>query len=204
MKFTFAADSKPLIAADHLLVLVHQEDLGPRKQLLAKLSKLLTKPLAELAVQLGKEASVGLLGGNATSLTAKGNRITVGVLPSKISRHATEACAESVRKLTAAAGLRNGGKNAVLLMLRDEGHSLASCNAVGRWPAGGTAFAACASASSSLRRTSMWLMRSGGDQTAPPPCCAASRSASTSCSAESERIGRPLYAPPLASAGGWM
>ena len=132
MKFTFAADSKPLIAADHLLVLVHQEDLGPRKQLLAKLSKLLTKPLAELAVQLGKEASVGLLGGNATSLTAKGNRITVGVLPSKISRHATEACAESVRKLTAAAGLRNGGKNAVLLMLRDEGHSLASCNAVGR------------------------------------------------------------------------
>ncbi len=131
MKFTFAADSKPLISADHLLVLAHQQDFGPRKQLQAKLSKLLNKPLAELAMRLGKEATIGLLGGSATSLTTKGKRITVGVLPSNISRHATPACAESVRKLTAAAGLRNG-KNAVLLMLRDDAHSLASCNAVGR------------------------------------------------------------------------
>ena len=121
MKFTFAAASKPMILADHLLVLIHQADLGPRKQLLTKLTKLLNKPLAELAIRLGKEATVGLLGGSATSLTANKKRITVGVLPANVSRHATAACGESVRKLTAAAGLRSSGKNAVLLLLTDEG-----------------------------------------------------------------------------------
>jgi len=132
MKFTFAADAKPLIAADHLLILAHLQDFGPRKQLLAKLSKLLNKPLAELAVKLGKEATVGLLGGSATTLTATGTRLTVGVLPSNVSRHATEACGESVRKLTAAAGLRGSAKNAVLLLLRDDADELTACNAVGR------------------------------------------------------------------------
>jgi len=130
MKFTFVTNSKPLIAADHLLVLVHQADLAPRKQLQTKLSKLLTKPLAELAVRLGKEATVGLLGGSATSLHGK-QRVTVGVLPNNVSRHASQSRAESVRKLTAAAGLRRG-QNAVLLCLDEAEHELAACNAVGR------------------------------------------------------------------------
>ncbi|MGK0157608.1 MAG: hypothetical protein ACI9SE_004589, partial [Neolewinella sp.] len=81
MKFTFVADSKSLISADHLLVLARASDFGPRSQLQGKLQKLLDKSLATTAMQLGKEANVGLLGGSATSLTGKGKgkgkRLTV-------------------------------------------------------------------------------------------------------------------------------
>jgi probable aminopeptidase NPEPL1 len=137
MKFTFATDSKPLIAADHLLVLATAAGFGPRSSLRSTLEKLLNKQLAELAMKLGKEAAVGLLGGSASSLTANHNRLTVGVLPTSVSRHATNTRAESIRKLTASAGLKpssakTGAKNAVLIMLDEEDHQLAACNAIGR------------------------------------------------------------------------
>ena len=132
MKFTFVADSKSLISADHLLVLARASDFGPRSQLQGKLQKLLDKALATLAVQLGKEVSVGLLGGHATSLTAKGKRLTVGVLPTNVSRHATATRAESIRKLTATAMFVPTAKNAVLMLLDDEDHQVAACNAIGR------------------------------------------------------------------------
>lgn len=132
MKFTFVADSKPLLSADHLLVLCRAADFAPRSQFQGKLQKLLDKQIAEVAVQLGKEANVGLLGGSATSLIGKGKRLTVGVLPDKVSRHATKTRAESIRKLTASAGLGGAAKNAVLIVLDDEDHQLAACNAVGR------------------------------------------------------------------------
>ncbi|MEC7724352.1 MAG: hypothetical protein VYD05_02480, partial [Planctomycetota bacterium] len=130
MKFTFVADSKPLRSADHLLVVAPAATFGPRSRALSSLKKLLDGPTADLVVQLGREATVGLLGGSATSLHGK-QRVTVGVLPASVSRHASEARAESVRKLTAAAGLRRG-KNAALLCLDDAEHELAACNAVGR------------------------------------------------------------------------
>ncbi|MEC8253613.1 MAG: leucyl aminopeptidase family protein [Planctomycetota bacterium] len=130
MKFTFVAESKALRSADHLLVVAPATTFGPRSRALSSLKKLLDGPTADLVMQLGREATVGLLGGSATSLQGK-QRVTVGVLPASVSRHASEARAESVRKLTAAAGLRRG-KNAALLCLDDAAHELAACNAVGR------------------------------------------------------------------------
>jgi probable aminopeptidase NPEPL1 len=133
MKFTFVADSKPLISAEHLLVLVPAAAFGPRSQLQRQLEKLLDKPLAALAFELGQEARVGLLGGSASSrTTTKGQRLTVAVLPTTVSRHATLSRAESIRKLTAAAGLSEAAKNGVLLLLDDQAHELAACNAVAR------------------------------------------------------------------------
>ena len=85
MKFTFVADSKPLISAEHLLVLVPAAAFGPRSQLQRQLEKLLDKPLAALAFELGQEARVGLLGGSASSrTTTKGQRLTVAVLPTTV------------------------------------------------------------------------------------------------------------------------
>jgi len=130
MKFTFVADSKQLLAADHLLVVAPAATFGPRSRSLSSLTKLLDKATAEMVMQLGGEVAVGLLGGSATSLLGK-KRVTVGVLPDKVSRHASETRAESVRKLTAAAGVSTG-KNAVLLCLDEAEHQLAACNAVGR------------------------------------------------------------------------
>jgi probable aminopeptidase NPEPL1 len=130
MKFTFVADSKQLLAADHLLVVAPAATFGPRSRSLSSLTKLLDAGTAELVMQLGREATVGLLGGTATSLLGK-RRVTVGVLPDKVSRHASATRAESVRKLTAAAGVATG-KNAVLLCLEEAEHQLAACNAVGR------------------------------------------------------------------------
>src|SRR5690606_22564338 len=83
-------------------------------------------------IQLGKATSVGLLGGNATSLASTGKRLTIGVLPATVSRHATATRAESIRKLTQAANLGAEANNAVLLMLDEAGHQVAACNAVGR------------------------------------------------------------------------
>ncbi|MFN3244344.1 MAG: M17 family metallopeptidase [Planctomycetota bacterium] len=130
MKFTFVADSKQLLAADHLLVVAPAATFGTRSRSLSSLTKLLDAGTAELVMQLGREATVGLLGGTATSLLGK-RRVTVGVLPDKVSRHASATRAESVRKLTAAAGVATG-KNAVLLCLEEAEHQLAACNAVGR------------------------------------------------------------------------
>ena len=132
MKFTFVADSKSLISADHLLVLARASDFGPRSQLQSKLQKLLDKALAATAMQLGKEANVGLLGGSATSLSGKGKRLTIGVLPTNVSRHATVTRAESIRKLTASAGFGGSAKNAVLILIDAEDHQVAACNAIGR------------------------------------------------------------------------
>lgn len=132
MKFTFVADSKSLKAADHLLVIARASSFGPRSNFKAKLQKLLDAQLAKLAMDLGKEAGVGLLGGSATSRTQDGMRLTVGVLPNDISRHASETRAESIRKLTAGAGLSYAGKNAVMIVIESRDHELAACNAVAR------------------------------------------------------------------------
>jgi glycosyltransferase involved in cell wall biosynthesis len=131
MKLTYAADKKPLTAADHLLVLAPKRAFGPRARGAASLDQLLGAPVAELAAQLGKEASVGLLGGSATSRTAAGRRLTVGVLPDTVSRHATGARGESIRKLVAAAGI-DKGKAAVLVLLDDSAFVLTACNAIAR------------------------------------------------------------------------
>ena len=132
MKFTFVADPKSLLSTDHLLVLASASDFGPRSQFRSKLEKLLNKELAALAFDLGKRANIGLLGGNSTSLTNDGKRLTVGVLPTNVSRHASTTRAESIRKLTAACGLSASASNAVLLILDAEEHQLAACNAIGR------------------------------------------------------------------------
>ncbi len=130
MKFSFVADPKQLLAAGHLLVLAPAATFGRRSRATAALTKLLDASTAALVMQLGRDASVGLLGGAATSLLGS-RRVTVGVLPDTVSRHATATRAESVRKLTAAAGLSDA-KNAVLICLDDAEHLVAACIAVGR------------------------------------------------------------------------
>lgn len=130
MKFTFVADSKQLLAADHLLVVAPAATFGPRSRSRSSLAKLLDPPTAALVMELGREVAVGLLGGTATSRLGN-KRVTVGVLPDAVSRHASGTRAESIRKLAAAAGLR-GGKGAVLLCLDEAAHQVAACNAVGR------------------------------------------------------------------------
>lgn len=131
MKLTYPADAKPLTRADHLLLLAPQRTFGPRARGAAGLAQLCGKPAAELAARLAKEASVGLLGGSATSRTAAEKRLTVGVLPDTCSRHATAARAESIRRLVAGAGIAKG-KTAVLVLLDDAAHALPACNAVAR------------------------------------------------------------------------
>ena len=66
MKFSFVADPKQLLAAGHLLVLAPAATFGRRSRAAAALTKLLDKSTAALVMQLGRDASVGLLGGTAT------------------------------------------------------------------------------------------------------------------------------------------
>ncbi|MCA8947955.1 MAG: leucyl aminopeptidase family protein [Planctomycetes bacterium] len=129
MKLTFPRDGKPLASADHLLVIAPQGAFGPRGRA-AAFEKLLGKDAAALAIRLGGEATPGLLGGSATSLLGK-RRITVAALPDEVSRANCSARAESIRKVTAAAGLGKG-KAAVLVVLDDTTHLLPAINAVGR------------------------------------------------------------------------
>jgi len=132
MKFTFANEGRVLAAADHCLILASKACFGPRARGSAAIRKLLDKPTAELAMQLGAEASPGLLGGLATSRTAAKKRLTVGALADTMSRHNSQARAEAIRKVTASAGLAASGKNAVLLLLDDASHVVPAVNAIGR------------------------------------------------------------------------
>lgn len=134
MKLTFSADSKSLQKADHLLVLAPAKAFGPRARGRKALDDVLGEPFAKLVHALASDASVGLLGGSATSRTADGKqRLTVGVLPDKLSRHGSASRAECMRKVTAGAGLAAGsGRRAVLVLLDDADHQLAACNAIAR------------------------------------------------------------------------
>src|SRR5688572_13259398 len=132
MKFSFAADGKPLAAADHLLVIGSKTCFGPRAPARAALTGWLGGSLGALAQKLGHEAVPGLLGGLATSRTAADKRLTVAALPDTPSRHTAPSRAEGIRKVTAAAGLGAAGKYAVLLLLDDAEHVLPAVNAVGR------------------------------------------------------------------------
>ncbi|HEX5054676.1 MAG TPA: leucyl aminopeptidase family protein [Planctomycetota bacterium] len=131
MKFSFAADARTLAAADHLLVVAPSTCFGPRART-AALTKLLGEANATLALQLGREATPGLLGGLATSRTAAGKRLSTAVLADATSRHATASRAEAIRKVVAAANLSPAGRHAVLLVLDDAAHTTAAVNAVGR------------------------------------------------------------------------
>ncbi|MFK7740320.1 MAG: leucyl aminopeptidase family protein [Planctomycetota bacterium] len=136
MKLKFASDTKSLAKADHVLVLAPAKTFGPRSRGRAALTKTLGDDLAELATELGREASVGLLGGTSTSRSPDGDcRITVGSLVDDVSRHSTASRAESIRKLTAASGIGGGGsdlRRTVLVVLDDDSHQLAACNAIAR------------------------------------------------------------------------
>ena len=132
MRITYPPPDRPLPAAEHTLVLAPATTFGPRARGAGALKTHLGEPLAKLAQELGREAKPGLLGGSATSRTANGKRLTVGVLPDSPSRHTTPSRAEGIRKLTAAAGIAGSGSAAVLLVLDDAEHTLAAVNAVGR------------------------------------------------------------------------
>lgn len=131
MKIAFARDARPLANAEHCLLIAPKAAFGPRSRAAAALD-LLGKPGAALARELAGEATVGLLGGLATSRTDDGRRLTVGVLPDACSRHNAPSRAEGIRKLTKDAGLKAAARNAVLLVLDDADHVLPACNAVGR------------------------------------------------------------------------
>lgn len=132
MKFTFGTDGRALATADHCLVIAPKACFGPRARGAAALPKLLGKPLAELAHQLGVEASPGQLGGLTTSRTSTQKRLTVAALADTMSRHNSPARAEAIRKVTSAAGLSPSGSNAVLLVLDAPSHVLPALNALGR------------------------------------------------------------------------
>jgi probable aminopeptidase NPEPL1 len=132
MKFTFADQPKALLSAEHLLLLATKTSFGPRARAQGAFAKWLGKDLAALAQQLGGEASPGLLGGAASSLTPTGHRLTVGVLPDTMSRHNSPSRAESIRKLVAGSGVGGSKMGAVLVVLDDRAHVLPAVNAIGR------------------------------------------------------------------------
>ncbi len=131
MKLDFAATPERLASADHLLVVASKSAFGPRARGAGALARWLPPELAALAQKLGEEAQPGLLAGAATSRTAPGNRLTVGVLADERSRHAAPSGAEGIRKLVAGVGF-GSGTAAVLLLLDDKDHALAAHNAIGR------------------------------------------------------------------------
>ena len=87
MQFTYDPDRKTLTGADHLLVVAPKTCFGPRTRGAGALAKWLPPELAKLALQLGEEATPGLLGGLATSRTPDGKRLTMAVLHDTPSRH---------------------------------------------------------------------------------------------------------------------
>jgi probable aminopeptidase NPEPL1 len=131
MKFSFVGGQAPLLASDHLLVLAPATCFGPRARGATALQKYLG-PHAELAQQLGREATPGLLGGLATSRRSDQKRLTVGVLPDAVSRHNSPARAESIRKLVEQAGVAGAKTAAVLTLLDAAEHVLPAVNAIGR------------------------------------------------------------------------
>ena len=132
MHITFPQDRKALLAADHLLVIAPKATFGPRQRDRGTFAKLLDKELAALVQQLGDEASPGLLGGAATSRTAAGKRLTTGALADEVSRHAAPSRAEGIRRLVAGSGIGGSKNAAVLIVLEDADHALATVNAIGR------------------------------------------------------------------------
>ena len=132
MELTFARDARAIAAAAHVLVVAPKACFGPRARGGRAWSSLLGKVGAALALQLGEEATPGLLGGLATSRISGKQRLSVAALADTMSRHDSPARAEAIRKVVAAAGLDAAAGNAVLLVLDDEAHVLPACNAVGR------------------------------------------------------------------------
>jgi len=130
MSITFARDPGALRSADHCLVVATAAFFARAAQARKVLGRLLGADAAAQAARLAGQATVGLLGGTSTSLVGP-RRLTVAVLPDKISRHNAPARAESVRKVVAATPLGNG-RSAILLCLEDKAHLLAAANAVGR------------------------------------------------------------------------
>ncbi|MGB1700424.1 MAG: leucyl aminopeptidase family protein, partial [Nannocystaceae bacterium] len=59
-------------------------------------------------------------------------RLSVGVLPNKVSRHGCPARGESIRRCVDKAGLGSRGRAGILLVLDDAAHVTAALNAVGR------------------------------------------------------------------------
>jgi len=159
MQFSFADRTTSLASTDHLLVIARKGAFGPRTRLATALAHWLPRDVTALALQLGVEATPGLLGGAATSRTPAGKRLTVGALPDDVSRHAAPSRAEGIRRLVAGSGIAATKNAAVLVVLDDEAHALAAANAIGR--------ALPTSSGKSGRRTpgrlQIALVRSNGD-----------------------------------------
>jgi len=132
MRFLFDAGAPALARAAHLLVLAPKTCFGPRARGAAALRQWLPAELTTLAAQLGAEAQPGLLAGTASSRTAAGRRLTVGVLHDTPSRHGAPSRAEAIRKAVAGAGFAADAANAVLVLLDEPDHALAAANAIGR------------------------------------------------------------------------
>lgn len=126
MHLVYATDLRVLERAGTVLVLGTATALSSERA-----PELFTGDLQKLLVRLARWAKPGDRGAAATSLTTgKPQRLVVGVLPAKVSRHNCAARPEPVFQLTASAGLEDG--DAIVAVLDDAAHLLPVLNAIGR------------------------------------------------------------------------
>lgn len=114
--------------ARHLLVLAPSKSVTGKKR-----AKLLGKRLDDAIEAMVKEAPRGGMAAVLSTMNSKDpGRLSVGVLPNKVSRHGCPARGESIRRCVDKAGLGSRGRAGILLVLDDAAHVTAALNAVGR------------------------------------------------------------------------
>jgi probable aminopeptidase NPEPL1 len=129
----FANDLARFRRASHGLIVAAAGFFGPRGVARQLLGRIAGDAAAGQAMRLVEDASPGLLGTTVTTLVdaAPLRRLTVAVLPDRVSRHNAPSRAESIRKVVVAAGLGKD-RNAILLVLDDPAHVLPAVSAVSR------------------------------------------------------------------------
>lgn len=127
LQFT-KSPSTLLRGAESLLILAPESRLRDGEFLQA-----LPEELMRLALELVSDAPGGGSGATLTTLTGdrRPRRLTVGILPDRVSRHNSPSRAHAVRGMSAELGLSGEGRKAVLLALDDPEHYLPVANALG-------------------------------------------------------------------------
>ncbi len=114
--------------ARHVLVLAPSSAITGKKR-----AKLFGKRTDDVLEAMAKEAPRGGMGAVFSTLHSKDpGRLSVGVLPNKVSRHGCPARGESIRRCVEKASLGSRGRAGVVLVLDDASHVTAAINAVGR------------------------------------------------------------------------
>ncbi len=127
VRLSFAKDLSSLKGCDSLLV------VAPERAFSRPFPKIGTPKIRRLIVELASDTKAGDRGNTATTLTGGDpKRLTVGVLPNRVSRYNAPSRPGATQYVVGASGISSAKKGMIVLVLEEVAHLLPSLIAVGR------------------------------------------------------------------------